>query len=375
MRILFDARVLGNQMHGIARYCQNLLQQLLAEDRGYQFTVLIGSSDIKGRFSPAFPIRWRVSSTPLYGLQEQVSIPYQIRGEDFDLYHSPTYTIPWSYCSKGIITIHDLIHLLFPKDYGFRHRFYYSLFTRRTVSRCRYVFTVSEHSKKDIIRLLKGPERKIIVAPNGLDPQWRPQPSDSEFKNRFGLEKGFLLFVGNPRPHKNFNRVLSAYLKLVEEDAYPGKLVAVGINPQDLPGDRQKRVVFFPLSNDRELRLLYSGADLLVSPSLYEGFGLPVLEAMACGCPVLVGNQGALPEIVEEAGQQVDPYDLNAICAGIREILGHPERRQGLIDRGLQRAARYSWEKTAQKILETYALLKERLQTTKPNPAGDDHRS
>ena len=368
MRILFDARVLGNQMHGIARYCQNLLQQLLAKDRGHEYWVLIGGSEIQNRFSPSVPVRWIQTPTPLYSIQEQLLIPYRLRGEAFDLFHSPTYTIPLLFSTKGIITIHDLIHLLFPKDYGLRHRLYYSLFVRRAVSRCVKIFTVSEHSKKDIITLLKGHERQIAVTPNGLDSRWVPQAIDAGFMEHHGLSKGFLLFVGNPKPHKNFPRVLSAFKMLVREDAYEGKLVVVGIDPHDLPEDLRKGVVFFPLSNDQELRLLYSAADLLVAPSLYEGFGLPVLEAMACGCPVLVGDRGALPEIVGDAGRQVDPYDVNSQWMGIREILYHQEIRQGLIDRGLKRASRYTWEKTAQKVLETYDSLDKTLRTPNSEP-------
>jgi glycosyltransferase involved in cell wall biosynthesis len=362
MKILFDARVLGKQMHGIARYCQNVLQQLLAEDRGYTYLVLIGRSEIRDRFSPSVPVRWLQTRTPLYSIQEQLLIPYLVRREAFDLFHSPTFAIPLPFSTKGIITIHDLIHLLFPQDYGFRHRLYYSMLTRRAVSRGVKIFTVSEHSKKDIITLLKGHDRQITVTPNGLDSQWVPQSIDATFMDRYGLNKGFVLFVGNPRPHKNFPRVLSAFKKLIQEDEYEGKLVAVGIDSQELPEDLRKRVVFFPLSNDQDLRLLYSGADLLVSPSLYEGFGLPVLEAMACGCPVLVGDQGALPEIVGDAGRQVDPYNVYSLWEGIRDILYHKEIRQGLIDRGLKRAAQYTWEKTAQKVLETYDSLENTLQ-------------
>ncbi len=363
MRILFDARVLGKQMHGIARYALNLLQQLLAEDRGHEYLVLIGHPQIQDWFKPSGPVRWIETATPLYSLQEQFVIPWQIRKEKFDFFHSPTYTIPLVFSSQGIITIHDLIHLLFPKDYGLRHRLFYSLLVRRAVSRCPKIFTVSEQSKKDIIHLLHGPAPRIMVTPNGIDSHWRPQPDDSRFVKQYGLEKGFILFVGNPRPHKNFSRVLSAFEKLIREDSYPGKLVVVGLSPEDFSGTQPEGIVFFPLCNDHDLGLLYSGADLLAAPSLYEGFGLPVLEAMACGCPVLVGDRGALPEIVAEAGRQVDPYDVNSLWAGIREIIYHKDIRQGLIDRGLKRAAQYTWEKTAQKVLETYDSLEKDLRT------------
>jgi glycosyltransferase involved in cell wall biosynthesis len=357
MKILFDARVLGNQMHGIARYCQNLLQQLLAEDGGHEYLVLTGGPEIRDRFSPTARVRWIRSRTPLYGIQEQLLIPYQLRGETFDLFHSPTYTIPLLFSAKGIITIHDLIHILFPRDYGLRHRLYYSLFTRRVVSRCLKIFTVSENSKKDIIALLKGKDRQIAVTPNGLDPKWVPQPPDAGFLDRHGLSNGFLLFVGNPRPHKNFSRVLAAFNKLNLEDGYEGKLVAVGIDPQDLPGDLRKGVAFFPISNDLELRLLYSGADFLAAPSLYEGFGLPVLEAMACGCPVLIGNQGALPEVAGEAGMAVDPYQVSAILEGMKKILHDKELSRRMRERGIKQAAGYTWERTARTVLETYRVL------------------
>jgi glycosyltransferase involved in cell wall biosynthesis len=357
MKILFDARVLGKHMHGIARYAQNLLQQLLTEDRGHEFLVLIGHPQIRERFNPDGPVRWIQTATPLYSLQEQFLIPWQIRNETFNLYHSPTYTIPLVFSTKGIITIHDLIHLLFPQDYGLRHRLFYSLLVRRAISRCPKIFTVSEQSKKDIIHLLQGPKSRITVTSNGLDPHWGPHPSDSRFVKQYGLEKGFILFVGNPRPHKNFPRVLSAFEKVTREDSYPGKLVAVGISPQDFSVKNPEQVVFFPLCNDQELGLLYSGADLLASPSLYEGFGLPVLEAMACGCPVVVGNQGALPEITAEAGLQVNPYDVHSIWTGIRQVLADKDLSRRMREQGLQRAAGYTWQKTARYVLESYNSL------------------
>lgn len=368
MRILFDARVLGEQMHGIARYCLNLLQQLLAEDRGHEYLVLIGRSHVQKWFAPSVPVKWIQIPAPLYSIQEQFLIPFRVRGEDFDLFHSPTYTIPLFFSPKGIITIHDLIHMLFPKDYGLRHRFYYSLLVRRAVSRCLQVFTVSEQSKKDIIRLLKGDQRRITVTPNGLEPVWGPQPVDTGFRDRYGLGNGFILFVGNPRPHKNFPRVLSAFEKLILEDAYEGKMAAVGLIPQDLPEDLRKRVVFFPWCNDQDLRLLYSGADFLAAPSLYEGFGLPVLEAMACGCPVLVGNQGALPEIVGDAGITVDPYHVSAIVEGMKKVLNDNDLNRRMRERGIKQAAKYTWEKTARTVLDTYDSLTNILRTPNSEP-------
>jgi glycosyltransferase involved in cell wall biosynthesis len=354
MKILFDARVLGNHMHGIARYCLNLLKGLLGGDGGHEYSVLISRPQVREWFGPNLVANFIRTDIPLYSLQEQLLVPSLLRREKFDLFHSPTYAIPWLFSGQGIITIHDLIHLLFPKDYGLKHRLYYTLLVRHSVSRCQKVFTVSEQSKKDIIRLLKGIPERVEVVPNGLEPQWGPRIPDRDFLASLLLNEPFLLFVGNPRPHKNFLRVRSAFERLVREDAYPGKLAVVGLPSGFGSGDFADRIIFLPACNDAELASLYSAADLLAAPSLYEGFGLPVLEAMACGCPVLIGNCGALPEITGEAGVMVDPYAVDSILEGYRKILFQPGLRQRLRERGLIQAARFSWEESSRKVLKTY---------------------
>ncbi len=255
------------------------------------------------------------------------------------------------------MTIHDLIPLIFPKDYGISHRLFFRFVVRRAVSRCLKIFTVSEHSRKDIFTFLQGRHERMVITPNGLDPHWGPKPLDPEFNRRHGLDQGYLVFVGNPKPHKNFTRVLSAFELLIKEDHYPGKLVSIGVAPWNLSSKLKDRVLIVPECNDQDLGLFYSGAELLAAPSLYEGFGLPVLEAMACGCPVLIGDQGALPEIAGDAGFQVNPYDIRAIKEGMREVLYHQDLSQMLRERGLKRAGQFSWEKTARIVLDTYNSL------------------
>jgi glycosyltransferase involved in cell wall biosynthesis len=364
MKILFDARVIGKQMHGIGRYALNLLQRLIAGDRENEYLVLTGHPEVRDLISPQRPVRFLKTGIPLYGLREQLLIPFLLRREAFDLYHSPTYTIPLIYAARGILTIHDLIHLLFPRDYGPGHRLFYRFIVRPALSRCRRIFTVSECSKNDIIKLLGGEGKKMVVTPNGLDSLWGPrQPPDPAFIRRYGLEPGYLVFVGNPRPHKNFSRVLEAFELLVKDDLYPGKLAAIGVAPRPLPKEIKDRVIFLPRSNDRELINFYSGADLLAAPSLYEGFGLPVLEAMACGCPVLIGNQGALPEIAGKAGLMVDPYQVQAILQGMKKVLFDADLRRKMREKGLKQAAGYTWEKTAGIVMENYASLARVIRT------------
>ena len=344
-------------MHGIARYAWNLLQQLLRLDQENDYGVLVTRPGIQGHFHTVRPVKWITIPIPPYTIQEQVLLPFRLRREDFEVYHTPTYTIPLIFARRGMVTIHDLIHLLFPGDYSRLHRLYYWGILRPVVTRARRVFTVSQNSKKDLVRLLNCREEKIVVTPNGLEADWKPHSGDYRFQNRYGLQGGYLLFVGNPRPHKNFLRVLEAYQRLVQEDHYAGKLVVIGIDSLTLPDYWKDRVILLSHCNDQELIQFYSGAKLLLAPSLYEGFGLPVLEAMACGCPVLIGNQGALPEVAGEAGLQVDPYQVSEIVIGLKRILHNDPQRRSLREQGVKRAALFSWSKTAQIVLETYKDL------------------
>jgi len=357
MRILFDARVLGAQMHGIARYGSHLLDGLLSQDLENEYLILTGPEGRKESFPQTETARWISTPIPLYSLREQWQLSILLRSEKFDLYHSPTYTLPLAFVRKGLLTIHDLIHLVFPKDYSLLHRIYYRMVLRPAVARCLHVFTVSDHSKKDIQFYLKGNPDKITVTPNGIDSFWSPRPESPLLSPDYGLGSGYLLFVGNSKPHKNIRRVVAAFQKLVREQAYPGKLVVVGLTLQPFPPELADRIINFPHCSDEELQALYSRAQLLLAPSLYEGFGLPVLEAMACGCPVLVGNRSSLPEIVGRAGIQVDPFQVEAIVQGIKKVLDDPGLSRELTHQGLQRAQEYSWEKTTRIVLNTYKAL------------------
>jgi glycosyltransferase involved in cell wall biosynthesis len=357
MKIIFDARVLEKHTHGIARFCVQLLDQLLTLDLRNQYLVLTRFPWVKDWFQPLAQVNWRTIPIPPYTLREQTLIPWLLRKDPFDLYFSPTFAVPLALASRSILTIHDLIHLIFPRDYGWRVRWYYRLLVIPAVSRSRRVFTVSESSRRDILTHLGRPESGIEVTPNGLDPFWSPRPKDSEFLKQHGLSAGYLLFVGNSRPHKNFPRVLEAFGRLMREGGYPGKLVVVGLSLDRVPAELSGRLVVLPFCPDPELVQLYSGAQLLLAPSLYEGFGLPVLEAMACGCPVLISRTASLPEIAGPAGLQVDPYRVDAILNGLKQILADPVLRRQMIDSGLDQSRRYSWKATAQKVLQVFTEL------------------
>ena len=358
MKIIFDARVLEKQTHGIARFCVKLLDQLLTLDLQNEYLVLTRFPWVKDWFQPLARVNWRTVPIPPYTLREQALIPWLLRKDPFDLFFSPTYAVPLALASRSILTIHDLIHLIFPQDYGWKYRWYYRLLVRPAVARSRRVFTVSESSRQDIVTHLGGQESRIEVTPNGLDSFWGPRPEDPEFLQAvwtYGRVSSCLW--ATTRPHKNFPRVLEAFRRLVREGTYPGKLVVVGLTPDRVPAELSGRLVVFPFCPDPELVLLYSSAQLLMAPSLYEGFGLPVLEAMACGCPVLVSRTASLPEITGAAGLQVDPFQVEDILSGLKQILTDPVLRQQMIRSGLDQARRYSWKATAQKVLQVFEEL------------------
>ncbi|RPH87621.1 MAG: hypothetical protein EHM75_05045, partial [Desulfobacteraceae bacterium] len=206
MKIVFDARVIERHTHGIARFSVNLLDQLLSLDLQNEYLVLTRFPWVKDWFQPLARVDWRTVAVPPYNLREQALIPWLLRKDPFDLFFSPTYALPLALASRSILTIHDLIHLIFPRDYGWKYRWYYRLLVQPAVNRSRRVFTVSESSRRDIVAYLGGQNVQIEVIPNGLESFWSPRPEDPEFLGRVGLTTGFILFVGNNRPHKNFPR-------------------------------------------------------------------------------------------------------------------------------------------------------------------------
>jgi glycosyltransferase involved in cell wall biosynthesis len=295
-------------------------------------------------------------------------------GGAIDLIHYPFFdffflTLPLIKRKKTVVTIHDCIPLVFPEHYrvGIKGRLRLAIqkFSLRSVTA---VLTDSENSKKDIIRFLRVPEKKIHVTYLAADKIFKKLPQEGKWmaliRKRYQLPEKFLLYVGDINYNKNLPRLIKAFKKLALED---DALVLVGkafknlrikeareitelIKVLKLKG--KVRVLGFVPNND--LVKIYNLAQLYCFPSLYEGFGLGALEAMACGCPVLAGRAGSLPEVVERAAFLVDPYSEEEIIQGIRRILSDEELRWQLVKVGLTRAQEFSWARTAQQTIEVY---------------------
>ncbi len=363
MRIAIDARKLHD--FGIGTYIRNLLRQLARLDAETEYVLLCRSADlgIAAQLGPNF--RTQAERSRPYSLAEQLSIPVSLRRARADLFHAPHYVLPPLSRGRAIVTIHDCIHLMFPQYLPSRAAYLYA----RTFlwSACRQadrILTVSEASKRDIVHLLGVSEAKITVIPNAIDEGfWVPPPEEEvqRIRARFQLDRPFLLYVGNVKPHKNLERLIEAF-HLVRQRKIDLTLLIIGDEITRYTALRQavhryqlhKYVRFLGYVPDQTLAILYRLATAFVFPSLYEGFGLPPLEAMASGTPVVTSNVSSLPEVVGDAAQLVDPYDPASIAEAIERVVCDPTLRAQMVERGHLRAREFSWERSVRRIREIY---------------------
>jgi glycosyltransferase involved in cell wall biosynthesis len=293
--------------------------------------------------------------------------------EHIDLFHAPHYVLPPAIHCRSVVTIHDCIHLMFPQYLPGRLAHAYAKLQMWTAAhRSDRVLTVSEASKLDILRRFRVPADKITVVYNAIDERLSLAPTDEDVKRvsvRYQLKDPFALYVGNIRPHKNLERLIEAFHQLRQESAFEAlKLVIIGDEISKYQGLRRavhvhklhKHVRFLGFVPLETLSVLYQLASVFVFPSLYEGFGLPPLEAMYYGTPVVTSNVSSLPEVVGDAAMLVDPYSSESIADGMRRVLTDEHLRAFLRERGMARAREYSWEQSVRRIREVYGEVMER---------------
>jgi glycosyltransferase involved in cell wall biosynthesis len=364
VRIGIDARKLHD--FGIGTYIRNLLRHLSRLDRDTEFVLFARAEDRDQLAALGENFRSVVETSGNYSVAEQLKIPLAIRREGVTLFHAPHYVLPPLVTCRSVVTIHDCIHLMFPQYLP--NRFAYT-YARASISlaalRATRVLTVSESSKRDILRFVDTPADKIDVIYNAYDERFGIEPAEEEVvrvRERYQLHDEFVLYAGNVKPHKNLERLIEAFDLVRARGLDHLKLVLIGDEISKYAALRRavhqhqlhKYVRFLGYLPEETLAVMYRLAGVFVFPSLYEGFGLPPLEAMASGTPVVTSNLSSLPEVAGDAAVLVDPYDPQAIADGIHRVLTDEELRRELRRRGLARARQFSWEQSVRRVREIY---------------------
>ncbi len=377
MKIAFDLRwIRSEKIDGTSRYAIDLVSHLIQHTDEHRY-VLLGDAALIERFIPdAFQLKQvEVRSIPerLLSIHDFWRTPRSLESLGIDIYHSPSYLCsPFTGSYAKILTVFDLIPFLFP-DALSKSRLFWKIFyaTRLPaliiLRSANAIVTTSEHTKQDLVRMFNVPAGKIRVIEIGLDARFHINVSvPDDFWQRYRLPPKFLLYVGRQDPYKGIAHLVRALALLPPDLRATYSIVIAGKTDLRYIGDVQKivaelglqeRVRFLDYVPDADLPALYVAATLLVQPSLYEGFGLPPLEAMACGTPVIYADSSSLTEVVGKAGYAVQPGSAEALATAIREMVENDTVRADYRQRGLQHVRRYSWDIVTKDILNMYVPL------------------
>jgi glycosyltransferase involved in cell wall biosynthesis len=382
-RIGIDARKLAD--FGIGSYIRNLIESIAQrpEASQYLFRVYVPSAD-RGVL-PELPPRFEIveENSPGYSIAELTRFAWRLQRDRLDLFHATHYVIPPLARARAVVTIHDIIHVLYPQFLPNRAALYYArVMIRRALRRADRIITVSNNSKRDLVDYFGIAPSRIEVVYNGVAGRFRadlPRAERERVAAKYGLPRPYLLFLGGEKPHKNVRNVLRAFAEARRTRALPHALVLAGPMPPNRSRvealiaalDLGPRVFRPGVVPEEDLPGLYAGADAFLYPTLYEGFGLPVAEAMACGVPVLTSSTSALQEIAGGYAYLVDPMDVDAIARGIVDLATDPARRAEFAELGKRRAADFSWDRAAGETLRVYA---EALRGAGARPANHDPR-
>jgi len=366
----------GYRSAGIHTYIDHLLAHLPHVDSGVRYTVYTNAQPpIDARIRPA---RLPTAQPPMRILWEQLAQPLALLRDRPDVLHAAAFVAPLASRCPSVVTVYDLSFALFPDFFRGPNQTYLRIFTRRSARRARRVVAISEHTRRDVHRLYGVPLDRIDVACPGVDARFRRLPREEveAFRRKHSLPEKFFLYLGTLEPRKNLDRLIDAYAllevgswkledgntSLRSEVEQNWRLVLVGgkgwmsdnlfTRVKEL--GLEQRVMFAGYAPADELPLWYNAATAFVYPSLYEGFGMPPLEAMACGTPVITSSAASLPEVVGDAGLVVAPEDVPGLAQAMRRVWRDEALRGELSRRGVERARRFTWEATARATVESY---------------------
>ncbi|HEU5236143.1 MAG TPA: glycosyltransferase family 1 protein [Pyrinomonadaceae bacterium] len=367
MHIAIDAHSVGAKLGGNEAYATNLIEALAEIDRTNRYTLYVTKPEAIERFAnrwPNFKVKRTLPHTPLVRIP--LTLAAELRRRPVDVLHVQ-YTAPPLTPCPIVTTIHDLAFEHLPETFNRRSWMQLRFTVRHTARRAAQIVTVSEYSKLDISNTYGIPPERILVTPEAAASRFSPVTDETELKRvrkTYGIDTGYILSLCSIQPRKNLVRLIEAYslLRQSRQGFKLPQLVLAGkrgwLDSETFrAAERNARggdILFTGYVPDRDLAALYSGAVCFVYPSYFEGFGLPILEAMQCGVPVIAGNRTSIPEVVADAGLLFDPFDTNALVEALKRILDDAAYRLQLRAKGFKRSAEFSWKATAQLTLKAY---------------------
>ncbi|GAB4506251.1 MAG: glycosyltransferase family 1 protein [Anaerolineales bacterium] len=376
MRIGIDYTSAARQSAGIGRFTRELIRAAMALDTGNEYRLLVaGRQPIAEAHLPRTGRGFRLVQTPLSERnlvrlwhRLQIPLPVEVFLGRLDIFHSPDFVLPPVARAVKVLTIHDLSFLRVPECADPRLRWYLGQVVPRSVRRADFLLADSESTRRDLIELLGVPPDRVQVIYGGVDARFAPV-EDAEALRRvretYAGGRPFILAVGTLEPRKNYPTLIRAFAQARQAARLPHALIIVGrkgwvYEPIFAAVDElglHDHVLFPGFVPDEELPVLYSAADVLVTPSFYEGFGLPALEAMACGTPVIVSDVSSLPEVVGDAGVRIDPRDEAGLAEAMVHVVQDSALRAALRAAGRERARRFTWDDAARELLAVYARV------------------
>jgi glycosyltransferase involved in cell wall biosynthesis len=373
LHIAIDAHSVGAELGGNESYATNLIEALAEIDQTNRYTLFVTKAAAIKRFAdrwPNFQVKLTLPHTPLVRIP--LTLSRELRRNPVDLLHVQYTAPPFAPCPI-VTTVHDLAFEHLPETFNRRSWMQMRLTVRRTARRAAHIITVSAYSRDDIIRTYKIPPERITVTHEAAPSNFAPLNDPVELnriRDKYGISRNYVLSLSSIQPRKNLVRLIEAYTQLRRvnpDDTFP-QLVLAGkrgwLERETLRAAEQsalsKDILFTGYVPDHDLTGLYSGALCFVYPSYFEGFGLPLVEAMQCGVPVIAGNRTSVPEVVGDASLTFDPFNTDELAHAIKRLVDNPTLCAALRQKGLARAKTFSWQSTARQTLRVYEQVGKR---------------
>ena len=373
MRVALNAQLLSTaptyRGAGISRVIYELVAHLGSVPSSYKYLVFAPESEDNRRLVRSAGIEARLTRLPVERpavrvAWEQLALPLELRRARVDLLHALGFVSPLVWRGPTVVTVYDLSFLLFPELFNRANRLYLRQLAPPSFRRASHVIAISEHTRQDVIRLCGVSPERVTAIHLAADARFSPADPNAvaQFRRELRVPESYILYMGTLEPRKNVATLVRAYAELRRMNHVSHTLVLAGARGWQYEPifalvrelGLQKHVWFPGFIPAEEQALWYTAADVFAYPSLYEGFGLPVLEAMACGTPVVASNSSSLPEVVGEAGVLVEPTNVRALAEALAQLLENDSHRAKLREAGLARARSFSWRRTAEETVEVY---------------------